>query len=117
MRKMFTVTYTTVTPESAGQGDYADYGYVLPSGCTMSCADCQAELGDAWRENWPPVFALMTLQEARRLCDPNEDSGRWFSESDGRDNYQTGENETRSLHPPEGITASSYARLRRVLLT
>jgi hypothetical protein len=86
----FNVTYEIVTPESAENGDFEETGF---------------ELKDA------------TLREAvgivgRRSC---EDSGRWFTQADGSTDYRTGANTRYSLHPPDSITASSYARLRRIL--
>lgn len=97
----FTVTYEIVTPESAEHGDAAERGFVLPG---------------EWRV---PVHAVtpvtMSLREALQLCYPQEDSGRWFSECDGRQDYRTGAWERRSLHPPEGITGASYDRLARLL--
>lgn len=94
---MFTVTYEIITPESAEHGDAAERGYVAPG---------------EWRDDDPQP---MSLREALQLCYPQEDSGSWFSECDGREDYRTGAWERRSLHPPRNITASSYGRLVRLL--
>jgi hypothetical protein len=102
---MFRVTYEIVTPESAEHGDAEERGFIEPG-------EWRTPIEEAMRQ---PDDFTMTLREAMRLCDPQEDSGRWWSECDGRQDYQTGAYEIRSLHPPEGITAASYARVTRLL--
>jgi hypothetical protein len=98
----FKVTYQTVTPESAEHGDFADSGFVTPGGGHYPVNDC----GDM----------TITLREAMKLACPSCDCGGWFAEeSEGRVNYRTGAVETRSIHPPMHITASSYLRVRRAL--
>jgi hypothetical protein len=89
----FAVTFQTVTPESAEHGDIEEYGYV-----------CQhARLRDAFAACGHYLF---------------EDAGRWFSNPEyghgTRDYFAHGREETRSLHPPENITPSSYQRLRKL---
>lgn len=83
----FSVTYDIVTHESAARGDIAESGFVLRN----------VRLADALRE-----------------CSPGQDSGRWFTEYDARQDYRTGAHETRALHPPRGITRASYSRLARL---
>lgn len=101
IRKGWRVTFEVVTPESAEMGDFERSGFVEPG-------EWHYSLGDESTDG-------MTLREAMTVCNPQEDSGSWFSECDGRDNYQTGENERRSLHPPRNITPASYARVARLL--
>lgn len=100
----FHVTYDIVTPESAENGDTAENGFVDHNGWRYDVRDT----------NQPNQFD-MRLRAAMQLCSPQEDSGRWFSEVDGRDDYRTGGNEIRALHPPRNVTPSSYARLKRLL--
>ncbi len=108
--KLFHVTYELVTPESAEKGDFADNGFVTVGGWKHSVAGI-------WGEKAGKLQAecALTLREALDLCSPQEDSGNWFSEVDGRIDYRTGEEERRSLHPPRHISAASYARLQRLL--
>ncbi len=99
--KGWRVTFDIVTPESAENGGVASAGFVEPGG-------------------WHYVVGFesddgMTLREALSICCPHEDCGSWFTETDARENYQTGARETRSLHPPRGITGASYARVARLL--
>ena len=99
----FRVTYEIVTPESAEHGDAAERGFIDSWGMQVDALIGQETPGVA-----------MTLREALQLCSPQEDSGSWFNECDGRENYQTGAVETRSLHPPDNVTGASYARLKRL---
>lgn len=97
----FTVTYDIVTSESAEDGDVAEAGFVCPGGWRFG-ADEDADVA-------------VTLRDALRLVGCVEDSGTWFTETDGREDYRTGAVERRALHPPRNITPSSYARIARLL--
>lgn len=102
---MFRVTYEIVTPESAENGGAESRGFVNDWGWNIPIDDAVLS---------PETFE-MTLRDALQFCYPQEDSGSWWSECDGRQDYQTGASERRSLHPPRNITASSYARVSRLL--
>ncbi len=107
----FHVTYDIVTQESAEHGDAAERGFVLPGGWhEVMPDDCCGDAAHAIKAQ-----CGMTLREAVDLVGLVEDGGHGFYEVDGREDYGTGEHETRALHPPETITAASYARLRRLL--
>jgi len=101
----FSVTYEIVTPESAEEGDAAERGFVLPGEWKVELERAIADKAGTY---------TMSLREASNLCYPDQDSGRWFDESDGRHDYKTGAVETRSLHPPDNVTGASYARLKRL---
>lgn len=103
MAGMFRVTYEIVTHESAAHGDAESRGFVLPGGWRVDVNDDSEDVG-------------VSLREALRLAFPQEDSGAWFSEVDGRVDYQTGAVETRAIHPPRNVTPSSYARIARIIL-
>lgn len=103
---MFRVTYEIVTPESAEHGDAEEIGFVMPG-------EWRDEIETAMRQ--PDNAYDITLREALTICSPDYSCGSWWSESDGRQNYQTCAYEARSLHPPRGITPSSYARVTRLL--
>lgn len=94
---IFFVTYEIITPESAEHGDAEECGWVAPGG---------------WHHDDP---APMSLREAVSLISCAEDCVSWFAETDGRQDYRTGAEERRSLHPPRNITAASYGRLKRLL--
>jgi len=102
---MFRVTYEIVTPESAEHGEAESHGFVNDWGCRIPIDEAMQS-----QESFE-----MSLRDAMQFCYPQEDSGSWWSECDGRENYQTGASERRSLHPPRNITASSYRRVSRLL--
>lgn len=104
MKPGFRVTYDIVTPESAEHGDVEESGFVMPGEWHYNIED-----------ETPASEYNITLREALRLCNPNEDSGNWWSDVDPIHNYRTGAEETRSLHPPRNITPSSYDRITRLL--
>lgn len=106
----FNVTYDLVTPESVECGDLADYGFIGACGLQFSVSGiCGKPAGDL------KASGAMRLREALAYVSPQYDAGRWFGEVDGRQDYRTGEVETRALHPPAKITAASYGRLSRLL--
>lgn len=101
----FHVTFETVTPECAEIGDAAARGYVHPNGGTdeLELVDDVAAYG-------------FTLAEAVRTMGHVDDCGQWFAETGSdRCNYRTGAVTTYSLHPPRGVTPSSYRRIARAL--
>ena len=102
----FRVTYEIVTPESAEYGDAAERGFVTPGERYDDIDTAMKQPHDAYD---------MSLREAIGLAYPQEDSGSWWSEVDGRHDYRTGAEERRSIHPPANITAASYARVARLL--
>ena len=106
MRPQFHVTYEIVTPESAEHGDAAERGYATPGGwqfelSSMTPADVEA--------------CALDLRSAVNMVGCVEDSGNWFSELDGRQDYRTGAETLFYLHPPRNITGSSYGRIKRLL--
>lgn len=110
VRPRFRVTFGTVTPESAEHGDTARNGFLDAQGHEYAQQDFAT-----WAE-WQAFTAPeMTLKEAVNLCGCLENSGPWFSEAAGSQNYRTGEETRKSIHPPRNISAASYARLCRAL--
>lgn len=101
----WTITYHTITQESAEAGDYADSGYIMPGGMQVDVET------DEDRE----AVQFDSLKQALSHITPQENSGRWFSTVDPDIDYRTGEDEYRQLHPPSNITKSSYNRVKRVL--
>ena len=109
---LFTITYDIVTPQSAIDGEVEASGYLFANGehCNMTDAS-DAQAADARRD------AAMTLRQAIALIGFVSDAGHSLSfyETDGNTDYRTGEHEQRALHLPHNTTASSRARVRRVL--
>lgn len=111
MRPAFHVTYEIVTTESSEHGDVAESGYAMPGGWQheLKPGVCGNAAGEFKRAH------TLTLKQAFCMVGCMEDSGQWFTEIDGRDNYKTGAHTRYSLHPPHNITAASYGRLRQLL--
>jgi len=104
MRDRFTVTYGIVTSESAENCDYAEQGWIHEEPTDLRTAidgfyGCHVEA-----DVCPVSLALVP---------------RWLTAyrvNDGtRDFYETGAEESRSLHLPESITPSSALRIARLL--
>lgn len=106
MTGKFHVTYEIVTHESGEAGEASDAGFVLPGNWHVDTATALADTAGEYG---------MSLREACTLVECPRDTGRWFSEEGERLDYATGAAETRALHPPQGITPSSYRRLARLL--
>jgi len=102
LNHVYSVTYDIVTEESAEEGDTADSGHILES----------ALLDDA-------IHSVLDTESNTidgRYIHANESNGRirWITVSNGAD-WITGESETRYLHIPETVTASSSRRIARLL--
>lgn len=111
MPAQFHVTYEIVTPESAEHGDAAERGYAMPGDWHYELpADCYGPAAAAFKAEH-----ALDLRSAVGMMGCVEDSGRWFSETDGRVDYQDGSETRYSLHCPDSITASSYRRVARLL--
>lgn len=111
--RRFHVTYDIVTPESAEQGAVAEGGFMLANATRMPIgpADYGEKAGQIAEK------CGLTLHEAVDLLGLLEDTGDSYSyyEADPRQDYRTGNEETRSLHLPYTVTAASAARVAKVL--
>jgi hypothetical protein len=105
------VTYDIVTEESAEHGDAAERGFVLPGGWHIELPDgvVGQEAGKVMDE------CAIDLREALNLISCVYDGGSGLYETDPRQDYVTGAEETRALHLPDNITPASYARVLRLL--
>jgi len=113
MKPQFFVTYEIVTPESAENGEAAEGGFAMPGGWQYELpADCCGAAAGAFKAQH-----ALDLRSAVGMMGSVEDSGLWFSETEGRVDYQDGSETRYSLHCPESITASSYRRIARLLGT
>ena len=106
MRPQFYITYEIVTPESAEHGDASERGYAMPGGWQFELSAMTPDDVKA---------CALDLRSAVNMVGCTEDSGRSFSEVDGRQNYRTGAETRFDLHPPHNITGASYARIKRLL--
>lgn len=91
------VTYETITPESAEQGDFADHGWIDEAGTKYSVAE---------------VIALVAG------CEPSSSHfhrGVWYTQADGDTDYSTGEETRRSYHL-SGFSEASERRIFRAVV-
>lgn len=111
MNKFF-VTYEIVSPESAENGEACERGFMMPGDWRIKLEPhVYGEAASKVRND-----CALDLRSAVGLVDAGcEDCGQWFTEIDSRFDYEAGNDELRSLHPPDNITSASYGRLKRLL--
>jgi len=99
----FSVTYAIVTPESAEEGDVDEQGF---------------ELTDAsLREAIAAVLSTRTNKVDGIECIETSEGGshfRWITVTNGLE-YETGAQESRSLHIPDHVTDSNRCRIAHLL--
>lgn len=116
----FNVTYDKIVPGSpeAESGDCSEIGYLDASGFAFPIEAGTALLHNAERQATlcrVRERCSMSLRQARESVGAVEDAGRAFYETDGSTDFRSGIVTRRAVHPPEGVTASSYRRIARVL--
>lgn len=103
-KPLFSVTYEIVTPESAEDGEAAERGYIAEN----------VSLRDAVKDFHATRTCHVDSREAIEAdCSPMH-RPRWVTVTNGIE-FLTGEQESRSIHFPERITAASARRLARLL--
>ena len=98
----FSVTYETVTPESAEDGEAEDYGFLVES---VSFRDAMGAL--RWYRG--------SHVEADSYVGSRPHNPRRFSFIGAEENYNTGEITSYSLHLPDYITPASRMRIARLV--
>lgn len=93
----FSVTYETVTPESAEYGDVDDSGFLLE----------ESSFRDA-------ITYLEPGSHIEADCSPVNGGVRWFT-AYGERNYLARETENISLHLPKNLTVATRLRIARYL--
>lgn len=99
MTKGFSITYETITPESAEHGETDDTGFVYEDLC--------------FRE----AFQRIEYADGYSNCEANEcpvRSPRWLTFYSINEDYSTGEVTNWFLHIPEHVTPSSRVRIARL---
>lgn len=99
----FSVTYEIVTAESAENGEVEDCGFVAESLSLRDALDLAVQTESSQCE-----------QTSIEASDSDIGSARWFTVCNSP-TYDEGRQESRSLHIPEHVTASSRARIYRAL--
>ena len=98
-RSRFDITYETVTPESAENGDSADAGFLAEN---LTFREAMDEL--RWYRGGHVEADSCPVHRPR-----------WFTFIAASENYATGEVTSYSLHIPEHVTESSRQRIARLL--
>lgn len=104
MRTLFSVTYEIVTPESAEQGDADDLGWIVQGVSLRDAVDAV----HATRTN--RVDGVTSIE-----CDSYPATWpRWITVTNGME-FETGANESRSLHLPQHLTGATRRRIARLI--
>jgi len=100
---VFLVSFDIVTPESAEYGDYAESGMVGEYPRLRDAIEALHETRTSYVDGVEAV-------------EPSETGNcpRWVTVFNGRE-FETGAQESRSLHFPESLTPSTRARLVRLV--
>ena len=104
MHALFSVTYGIVTPESAEQGDYEDCGFI---GKGMTLREAIHAVRETRTSRVGGVEAIECDEYPVR-------SPRWITVQNSTE-YETGAQESRSLHLPDILTDSTRVRIARLL--
>lgn len=103
MRALFAVTFEIVTPESAKHGDAAERGFISQN---STLRDAVADFHATRTAQCDGVAAIE--------CDSSRGRPQWVTIVNGAE-YQTGANESRSLHIPPAVSRSSARRIAQLL--
>lgn len=116
-------TYSTITEESARDGDYADHGYAAPGGWQFSMleesvrADVEAN-PDEYSRPWKPgdLREAITFAREKGCTEPDNTyrEARWFSSTDPDVDYHTGEDTYYSVHF-NGFSPATMRRIARAI--
>ena len=100
----FNVTYEIVTPESAENGDVDESGFIAEN---VSLRDALALVSETRTSR---VDGVECIECDSLPCD----APRWITVVNGME-YETGAQESRALHIPEGVTESTARRIARLM--
>ena len=101
---VFNVTYEIVTPESAENGDVDESGFIAEN---VSLRDAIALVSETRTSR---VGGVECIECDSLPCD----APRWITVMNGME-FETGAQESRSLHIPDGVTESTARRIARLM--
>ena len=102
-KRLFSVTFEIVTPESAEHGDAESRGHIVAGVSLREAVQCVGETES-------PHCSRECIE-----CDELPVTApHWITVYNSPD-YLTGASESRSLHIPEGVTAASRVRIARLM--
>lgn len=102
-RVKFAITYEIVTPESAEHGDADERGYIIED------TDLRDAIQLLHRTRTNRVDGVSAIEPDSSPCV----RPRWVTLTNGME-FETGAVESRSLHIPDTVTASSARRIARL---
>lgn len=110
-------TFSTVTPESAEQGDFAETGWIDEEGAEIAPDEFDIEEHDG-RES-DAVVALAVKHITQYGCvepsnSPSYCRGTWYTTADSEKDYTTGEETQYSFHL-DGFTEGEEQAIYRAL--
>ena len=117
MKAKFTITYQTVTHESAEHGDFSEHGWIMPGYWQFPLEDEDGYHDTTLNEAKSGEFDLSlsdAVSFAKDLGIYDNSGSSWFQSVDPDVDYHTGEDTTYALHV-EGVTPSTYNRIARLL--
>ena len=100
----FDVTYEIITPESAEDGAVAEHGFLAQD---LGLREA-VELVKSTRTSLCEGIKYIEASDSRI------DHARWITVYNGME-YETGAEESRSLHFPKHVTAASRRRIMRIV--
>lgn len=103
-RPRIRVTFTTITEESAINGDWADSGYVNENGFPMDWYEGHTVVDDA--------IDFLRDHGVTQASSSHFHPGIWYSD-EGQTDYHTGETEQRSYHLVDFTTAQQLEVFNR----
>jgi hypothetical protein len=101
----FDVTYDIVTPESAEQGDYEELGFIAKGVCLRDAIEA---VRDTRTSQVAGIEAIEPSSVGRNF------DFDWIRVVNGME-YETGAQESRTLHIPRHATPSTRARILRLV--
>lgn len=104
MKTGFNVTYEIVTPESAEHGEADELGFIAEN----------VNLREALEYVTGTRTSRVSGVEAIEASDSDISRARWLTVYNGTE-FETGAAESRSIHFPPSLTASSKKRIARLL--
>ena len=106
--------YSTVTPESAENGDFEEHGFYMPGGWRFPITHTEEDAENRRECTFTLKDFDSVISTARNLGITEHEGANWFYSHSSVEDYSTGEEVEYTLHI-EGVTPSSYARIARLL--
>lgn len=101
------ITFHAITPESAENSDWSDSGWIDEEGVSMEPDAYDIEDGVTAVDK---AIKSICGEGATEASSSDFHAGIWYSETDGNQNYRTGETTFREFHP-SGFTVEEQREI------